>query len=100
MTSRRRGAVAGRTLLAPVLRAALAVLVLMVAACSDGTPEFCAPLSEASDLGALADALREAEVVFSLVTADNAQAAASAAASTCSNCTWRTAICCPPSSRR
>jgi hypothetical protein len=59
MTSRRRGAVAGRTLLTPILVAALTVLALLGGACSDGTSEFCAPLSEASDLGALAEALRD-----------------------------------------
>ena len=58
MTPRRRGAVAGRTSLAHVLPVLVAALVLLGGACSEGTSVFCAPLAEASDLGALADALR------------------------------------------
>jgi hypothetical protein len=56
MTPRRRGAVAGRTFLTPLLAALLATLLV---ACGDGTSEFCGPLAEAADLGALGDALRE-----------------------------------------
>ena len=56
MTPRRRGAVAGRALLVAPL------LGLLVLGCSDGTPEFCGPLSEAAELDALSDALRDGDL--------------------------------------
>jgi hypothetical protein len=67
MTPRRRGAVAGRTLLTPLLAGLLAALLV---ACGDGTSEFCTPLADAADLGALGDALREDDLATARAEAE------------------------------